>query len=118
MPLVEVYGFQRLAGAGVEKYEFNKSLREAVASQKEMGITSKNITVVHPCDTEEADMGVIVIIRGLFVRKERTHDLQINTCHEVVDEVRKHLRPFNLSFVEVWVEPFDITKHGFAEWKP
>jgi len=119
MPLVEVFGFENHYEKKVDARleNFNNKIRAAIAETKGLSVTEKQVTVVHSGDVSNRKE-LIVIIRGLFVRSERTQKVKQEACNRVRENILTfgHIARIT-NGIEVWTEPLDTTKEGFAVYK-
>ncbi|MCA9353399.1 hypothetical protein KC842_00820 [Candidatus Nomurabacteria bacterium] len=119
MPLLQVFGYENhySNGSGKLREEFNQKLREALASTEGLRITPKQVSIVHSGDID-SENGLILIIRGLFVREERTLEVKNEAC----ENIKNALLSFrylsrDIGWIEVWTESTDPSLEGFADYK-
>ncbi len=94
------------------------AIQEAVASQKELGITLNQVSVFIPSDVVQQGLGeeLICIVEGLFAKPERTKEV----LDQLALKIRETLETFAgahlprcVSF-EVFVKRFNPEEDGFS----
>jgi len=94
-----------------------KTLYEEIASAgaavKELGLETKDFTVLFPQDMMKFGLGdeVIIEVIGLFDKPERTYKVQKRLAAALGHVVRKHAPKAKL--IECFVFPFSNTKQGY-----
>lgn len=119
MPLVQVFGYNNQYQEHLVELreEFNEKVREAIASTEGLGITKDQVSIVHSGDID-SENGLIIIIRGLFVRDERTQQVKQEACEKVKDALLSfRYLSRDISWIEVWTEATDTSTEGFADYK-
>ena len=111
MPVVQIKGLPRIVKSTLF-YEIKLIMRGALASIKELEITSDQITVEFPQDRYEGDVAteIIINIEKLFVKKGRTAKVK-KRISEVACKIMKQYFP--LAKVECFTSSFDQRKEGF-----
>lgn len=119
MPLLQVFGYENQYQGHLVKLreEFNQVLRKALANTEGLEIKEEQVSIVHSGDID-GENGLILIIRGLFVREERTLEVKNKVC----ENIKNALLSFrylsrDIGWIEVWTESLDTSTEGFAEYR-
>jgi hypothetical protein len=124
MPVIFVHG---LRGNPERARTFREVLKKVVAEVQILDVTERQVTVYLLTEFAPPDPGDIVIeIRGIFVKPERTLQVQNQLAEAILAAVEGFLsdgaqdRPVRSGqrLIEVFIYPFDPQCQGFASNKP
>lgn len=112
MPVLLVYGIPENFGE-MDLEKFWEALRYSVASVEGLNIKIDQVSVFFPPDRLKNGLGeeIIIFVKGLFQRPERTEKVRQNLAKIVAKTVKSFFPKTNT--VECFVEPFNPNS-GFA----
>lgn len=118
MPVIFVYGISKKAREKSNLSDLKRSIKQHIAAIKELGLAEQDITVFFPTDCLENEVGedVIVFVKGLFDKPERTQEVRQRLAQNTADCCEDFLRPYAEPdlLVECFLDPPFDPKSGFG----